>query len=158
MIPMERKQTISICLALGCLVIGSAIYVFFRPPTLLMFHWADSLLLTKLICTMRTYVHGFDKYLPVWIVYSLPFALWVSSYLFFIRAVWWNSTSRVHHAWFWSIPLIAIGAELAQSIYIIPGHFDLIDLITIIFASVLVFILTNFNVLNKGEIPSKTKT
>ena len=48
-----------------------------------MFRWTDSLGLTGAIGTMRN-LAGFDRYLPDWIVYSLPFALWVSSYVFLI--------------------------------------------------------------------------
>ena len=151
MITMRRKRTISICLAIGCLLLGSALYVLFRPTTLLMFHWADSLGMTRSISTMRTWVNGFDRYLPTWVVYSLPFALWVSSYLFFIKRIWSNSTSLVRHAWFWCIPVIAIAAELAQSISIIPGRFDRVDLITIILGTILSLVAIDFNQLNKGE-------
>lgn len=154
MTQMKRQQTISTYLALGCVVIGSALYILFRPRTLLMFYWADSLGLTKSIDTMRRFAHGFDGYLPTWIVCSLPFALWVSSYLFFVRGIWWNSTSLVSDAWFWCIPVVAIAAELAQSVHIIPGHFDLVDLITIILATVLGLCAGDLNELNKAEATS----
>jgi hypothetical protein len=130
---------------MGCLFLGLILYILFRPTTLLMFHWADALGLTGSIGTMRTWVNGFDRYLPTWIVYSLPFALWISSCLFFIKGIWWNSTSLVRHAWFWCIFLIAIATELAQSICIIPGRFDRVDLITIILGTILSFVTINFN-------------
>jgi hypothetical protein len=142
---MRRRQTISYLLAAGCLLTGSVIYVLFRPTTLLMFHGADSLGLTGSIGTMRSWVDGCDRYLPNWIIYSLPFALWVSSYLFFIEGIWGRSIPVVRYAWFRCVPIIAIAAELAQSIYIIPGHFDSVDLITIIFATILGFFTTDFN-------------
>ncbi|MCK5861382.1 MAG: hypothetical protein KAH38_02785 [Candidatus Hydrogenedentes bacterium] len=130
---------------------GSAFYVLFRPTSLLMFHWADMMGMNASIATMRIWVDGFDKYLSDWIVYSLPFALWVSSYLFFIKGIWWNSTSLVRHVWFWCIPVIAIVAELAQNISIMPGHFDKVDLITIILGTIFGFVAIDFNQPNKGE-------
>jgi len=140
MTTIQRKQAISIFLAVGCLLVGSTLYVLFRSTSLLMFHWADSVGLIGSIGTMRSWVDGFATYLPIWVVYSLPFALWVSSYLFFIKGIWRNSTSLAHHVWFWCIPIIAIAAELAQSMHIIPGSFDLGDLIALIFATILGFL------------------
>jgi len=148
---MRRKRTISFCLATGCILLGSAIYVLFRPTSLLMFRWIDVIGMTTSIGTMRTWVNGFDKYLPTWIVYSLPFALWVSSYLFFIKAIWWDSTSLVRHVWFWCVPVIAIVTELAQNTNIIPGHFDKVDLVTIVIGTLFGFVAIDLNQLNKGE-------
>jgi len=147
---MERKRRICFYLATVCLLLGSVIYVFFRPTTLLMFHWADSLGLSGAIGTMRAWVHGVDRHLPIWIVYSLPFALWVSSYLFFIRGIWWRSAFWARHTWFWCIPVIAITAELCQSIRIVPGNFDRVDLLTIVLSITFVFITIDFHQLNKG--------
>lgn len=147
---MRREQNISFCLAISCLFLGSAFYILFRPTTLLMFHWADALGMTGSISTLRTWVVGFDRYLPTWVLYSLPFALWVSSYLFFIKGIWWNSSSLVCHAWFWCIPVITIVAELAQSMCIIPGCFDRVDLITIILGIIFGVVGIDFRQLKKG--------
>lgn len=147
----KRMQGISIFLAVGCLLAGSTLYLLFRPTTLLMFYWADSVGLMELVITMRAWVHGFDKYLPTWVVYSLPFALWVFSYLFFIEGIWKNSTSSVRHVWFWCIPVIAIAAELAQSTRIIPGSFDIGDMIALILATSFGFFAAKLIQQNKEE-------
>lgn len=145
----KRKRSISIFLAAGCLLAGSTLYLLFRPTTLLMFHWADSAGLMGSVVTMRTWANGFDKYLPAWIVYSLPFALWVFSYLFFMGRIWKNSTSPVRHIWFWCIPVIAIAVELAQSTRIVPGSFDTGDLIALILATIFGFFGTKLIQLKK---------
>jgi hypothetical protein len=145
-----RRQIIFFSVAAGCLLLGSALYFLFRPTTLLMFHWADLLGLTKSIGTMRTLTDGSDSYLPNWTIYSLPFALWVSSCLFFVSAIWSESTSCGHYAWFWCIPIIAITAELAQSLHVFPGHFDPVDLIMIICGTILGFVATELNQIIKG--------
>lgn len=150
MTTMRRRRTTYFFLAVGCILTGSVLYLVFRPTTLLMFHWTDSLGLTGAISTVRSCVHGFDKYLPNWTIYSLPFALWVSSYMFFIEGIWAKSTSLVRYAWFWCIPIIAIAAELAQCMQILPGYFDVADLIAIIFVTILGFVATGFNQRNEG--------
>jgi len=99
---------------------------------------------------MRASASGLENLLPVWFVFSLPFALWVLAYLFFIEAVWAHSKDRARFIWFWSIPVIAICAELAQVKHIIPGSFDWGDLVTIIFAIVLGFSTTSIHNL-RGE-------
>lgn len=128
---MSRKRISSFVLAAGCLFAGTLVYIIFRPTSLLMFRWSDSLGLTGAIASLRT-LSGFDRYLPDWIVYSLPFALWVSFYLFLLRGIWWGSSSTARHIWIWCVPVIAISAEIAQSLGLIPGRFDQVDLIAII--------------------------
>ncbi len=147
---MKRKQKISVCLALVCLLSGSALYLLFRPTTLLMFHWADALGLTGSIGTMRVWIDGFDRYVPNWVVFSLPFALYVLSYMFFIESIWINSTSPARHGWFWCIPITAICSELTQIKHIIPGRFDLGDLFALIVAIILGFFLACHCKQNKG--------
>ena len=99
---------------------------------------------------MRASASGLANLVPAWFVFSLPFALWVLAYLFFIEAVW--GTHGLGHGFMvWSVPLIAIGAELSQIKHIIPGSFDWGDLATIILAIVLGFSTTSIHNLNKGE-------
>jgi len=147
---MRKRQATDFFLAAACLLSGSVLYILFRPTTLLMFHWVDSLGLIESVGTVRSHVHTSNGYLPYWAIYSLPFALWVLSYLFFLSGVWGKSISLGRVAWFWSIPIIAITAELAQGLHIIPGHFDPVDLVTIIFATILGFVATELNQIKKG--------
>jgi hypothetical protein len=138
-------RTICACLAGACLLIGSMIYVLFRPTSLLMFHWADSLGLTVLIHALRSYSHSTAKFLPNWFVYSLPFALWVSSYLFCIRAIWWRSSCRSRYLWFWCVPIISVTSELCQHLRILPGTFDFLDLLTICLGTAIGFSIPTSN-------------
>lgn len=147
---MRQDRTLYFCLATACLILGSAIYILFRPITLLMFHWADMIGLEASIATIRTWTDGFDELLPAWIIYSLPFALWVSSYLFYIKGVWTNSTSLYRHVWLYCIPIVAIAAELSQYMSIISGYFDIADLISLILVTALSIFTINFKHLIKG--------
>ncbi len=147
---MNRTQITSFILAVICLLAGSLIYILFRPTTLLMFNWADSLGLMDIISIMRAWVDGYEKLLPNWVIYSLPFGLWVASYLFFIDCIWGRSKAFVRHVWFWSVPVIAFTAECAQIFEIIPGHFDFLDLLIIVFATIFGFFATGIYQSNKG--------
>lgn len=138
-------------MAAVCLILGSAIYVLFRPTTLLMFSWIQALNLTHYVQIIRTSVSWLEKLLPAWFVYSLPFALWLLAYLFFIELVWAHSRSWARLVWFWCAPLTAIFAELAQLCQIIPGRFDWGDLVAICFATFLGFSTTSIHNIKKGD-------
>lgn len=142
----------SIILSIGCLLVGSILYILFRPTTLLMFHWAKLVGLEESIGIMRIWANDFDKYLPAWSILSLPFALWVLSYMFFTNYIWKESTSLLRYVWFYSLPIIAIFTELSQSIHIISGHFDIGDLIALIFAIILGFFMTHHSPLRRTTI------
>lgn len=125
-----------ICLAAVLLTIGSAIYLLFRPTSLLMFHWADSIGLMGLLNTLRANSHGASRRLFPWVIYSLPFALWVLSYMLCIKTIWWRSSgSSWYHTWFWCVPVVSIASELCQRMRILPGTFDPVDLIALSIAA-----------------------
>ena len=147
---MGARRIIFFYSAVVCLGLGSIIYILFRPTSLLMFHWANLLGLMEPIEIMRLWA-GNGKNLAPWFVYSLPFALWVSAYLFFIKVVWWKPTSWVRHMWFWIVPLIAVNSEFCQYFHIIPGTFDILDILTVGVGTALVFAMLVFNQLNTGE-------
>jgi hypothetical protein len=134
---IRRQRITPFCMAGTCLFAGSAVYVLFRPTTLLMFHWADALNLTHSVQKIRDSASGLELIFPAWFVLSLPFALWVLAYLFLIDSVWADSKSPARFVWFWCVPLLAIIAELAQAERIIPGCFDWADLTAIMFAIIL---------------------
>jgi len=123
-------------------ILASFIYILFRPTSLLMFHWAENLNLLHTIQIMRNSVNSFN-FIPEEFVFSLPFGLWILSYLFFIEVIWKNSKSKLKFLWFWFVPLISIGAELLQIKNIIPGVFDWKDLCVIILATIFGFFTTS---------------
>ena len=64
----RRKQITAFSVAAACLILGSAVYVLFRPTTLLMFHWADALRLTHSVRLMRASTCGLPErgeYAPI---------------------------------------------------------------------------------------------
>ncbi len=143
---LTRRRILFSSLGVVSLAIGSATYVLFRPTTLLMFHWIKALGLMNPIRVARESASGFERILPTWFVFSLPFALWVFSYMFIVEAIWMPVQSSARVAWFWCVPLIAIVAELAQIEHIIPGSFDWVDLVAIVFAVILAYSVASSSV------------
>lgn len=132
-------------LALACLFAGSALYILFRPTTLLMFHWTDAAAMLDSIVALRSHADFLKAFLPGWVIYSLPFALWVLSYLFLVNCVWGKSNSPWRAGYFWSVPAAAICVELAQGPHLLPGKFDPVDLATIIAATIVGFVASGFH-------------
>jgi hypothetical protein len=125
----QKKQ---IYLATSFLLVGSAIYILFRPTSLLMFNWADALGLMIPIHALRMHCLSVTNFLPSWFIYSFPFALWVVAYLFFVKAIWWQSASPWRYLWFWCVPLVSVTAEICQYHGLIQGTFDPVDILIII--------------------------
>jgi hypothetical protein len=123
-----RARTSNIAASLLLLVIGSAIYVVWRSHSLLMFQWFDAAGIGPLIERIRFQFHFVQ--VPGWIRYSLPDGLWACSGVFLFSAIWAGSRSPVRYFWICLAPCLAIGGELAQSMHLIPGTFDFVDLVT----------------------------
>ncbi len=136
---MSIRRRTYIIFATSSLLLGSTIYILFRSKSLLMFRWISAYGLMSVVNALRSHAQIIRTLLPGWFIYSLPFALWIISYLFFVRAIWFKSKSASRNSWFWCIPLISIAAELGQYPRIVPGTFDVFDLLTIGIAAATVF-------------------
>jgi hypothetical protein len=145
------KRTTYFYCAAGSLFLASAIYILFRAESLLMFRWAHSLGLFPLIHFMRFYSLGVKPIIPAWIVYSLPFALWTVSYMLFIQAIWFGHKSISRVIWFWAVPVISLASELGQYWRLVPGTFDIFDLLTTAFAVALVLTIIRFGPIEPSE-------
>ena len=117
-------QSILSFLLLG---IGGSIYLLFRPKTLLMFKWVESLGLNGYIDRLRDVVSNIT--LNHITLYSLPDGLWLASYIMVVNTV--ISKNNKYNLLFWSflLPFIAIVFELLQLPGFIPGVFDIFDLV-----------------------------
>ncbi|MDD4406241.1 MAG: hypothetical protein PHO36_15945 [Parabacteroides sp.] len=117
-------------LSFGLLFIGGSIYLLFRPKSLLMFVWVDKLGLTAAIDKLRDEVSHIS--LSRTFTYCLPDGLWVASYVILVHAI----IPREHrdNLIFWSylLPIIAVVFEFFQYLNLIPGVFDIFDLVSYI--------------------------
>ena len=119
------------------LILGGAIYLLWRGPSLLMFKWLSVAGVGRSVNYVRTIVTSSAMSLPQWMIFSLPDALWVYALTSYLRRVWSGSASRGRFIWIACGPAIGIGSELAQAVKIMPGTFDISDLVSCAAASFL---------------------
>ena len=122
-----RARASSVTTSILLLVVGGIIYALWRSQSLLMFQWLDAVGVARLVERIRADVLFIP--VPAWIRYSLPDALWAASGVFLFSAIWSGSRSSLRHIWMCIAPSLAIGGELAQAAHLIPGTFDIVDLL-----------------------------
>lgn len=110
------------------LFIGCLIYVLFRT---------DTLLYNKLLGNFFTPIGSPKIFLQKIIIFSLPDGLWAMSYTMLIFHLRNDKTFKTL-IWSILIPVIGVLSEIGQLYYLIPGTFDIIDLIMYIIAPTLV--------------------
>lgn len=116
--------------------IGGLIYLTYRTDTLLMFKWFDNFLFSEIISLIRS--NHFIQSIPIpeWFKFSIPDAFWLFSFTYFLLKIWEFKICFSSIIWILLTPLIGILSEIAQLTGLLPGTFDIIDLIFLIFASI----------------------
>lgn len=122
------------------IIVGGLIYLLFRTSTLTMFSWLKYFGLSETVNGFRNSTLAFGDKLPDWILLSLPDGLWVFSYVCLMLLVWHNSLNNKTFLWVLFAPLLAISSELGQLLGLIPGTFDIVDLILYLLGMTLPFI------------------
>ena len=120
-------QRLKLSLGIVLLLVGGMTYLLFRPRTLLMFHVADYLGLSPVIDRIREGMT--DAWLPEFIVYSLPGALWSAAYLLTVDCFLYGQSVRTRLVATSIIPLIGAASEVLQLTGMVPGTFDGWDLL-----------------------------
>jgi hypothetical protein len=120
------------------ILIGAAIYTCWRSTTLLVFAWYKWLHLYGLVATIRHAVWPVRHFLPGWILFSLPDGCWVYAFTALLAGAWKNSS---YAGWttFWCLlpAVLAVGAEGGQAFHLVPGTFDVADLMVYLIAGTL---------------------
>lgn len=131
---MKKRYIIHV---LTPLIMGGLLYILFRDNNLKMFNWFSQMGIAGFVDSLRFFTLSFKSHFPSWLFYSLPDALWTYSLTVFMIL---NFNRRIdYNSFFWISlgPFISIGMELSQSIGLLKGTFDIIDLILCIIASIL---------------------
>lgn len=130
---MSSRAT-QLILSAVLLIAGGYLYLAFRTEKLTMFRWFNAMHMDGLVSWIRE--KSGTVCLPVFVKYCLPNGLWISSYLLAANAI----VTQNKLAWALSLPVIAIVFEFLQIWNIIPGTFDLGDLLCLLIP-VLIYLL-----------------
>jgi hypothetical protein len=115
--------------SIAATITGALIYVGFGPKSLYVFSWAELIGLVSGVETVRSLFPDHSS-IPSWVIHTLPDGLWTYSSTLLLIAIWERSTIKAPKIWC-CVPLgLAISAELGQAITLIPGTFDMYDLVS----------------------------
>ncbi|MBU0518799.1 hypothetical protein KKA00_05965 [bacterium] len=128
MVYLSIKSKVSASIGVILILIGSLIYVVWREETLLMFYWFRCLGLSPIVDILREQFAFVKAYLPVWTYCSLPNSLWLVGGILLFASIW-GDVNKERNIWCASLITIAVGSEILQSIELIPGTFDVNDLL-----------------------------
>jgi hypothetical protein len=115
--------------------------VLWRSQSLLMFGWFDLFGLHPIVMTAREACSNIRPQIPSWVLYSWPDAAWASTGLLVYAAIWSGSRSSARHFWILLPPVLTIAGELGQLLRIVPGTFDLADVLVCFVAGAASFIV-----------------
>lgn len=126
-----RRNSVLWILSIVSMTIGGMIYVLWRPTSLKMFSWFSALGIDQIVANMRAYVAPLSGFLPEWIYFSLPQAMWLFSGCISVHSIWKDYRCWQEQLWMVVVLSLALGAELGQAAGIINGVFDILDLVLI---------------------------
>lgn len=136
----EKVITISLIASFLSMFLGILIYVFLRPTEA---RAVSSLLeVIPILNDLRQITISYNY--PPWVLYNLPDFLWAYSFTLVVLSIWGFEYSKESIFWLSSIPLLTLGYEFSQYFGILPGTFDLMDVIFTVFAIIAGFITIKF--------------
>lgn len=114
--------------SIAVMALGGVTYILYRPKSLVMFDWFESFGLDPLVEAMRRHAESWAWRPPSWWIGSMPAALWLLSGLAAFAALWGGCAPLGARLWMLAVVTAGLGGELAQSIELVPGTFDPVDL------------------------------
>ena len=129
-------------IGVAALIIGGLIYIRYRSENLLMFDWYHDLGLTDYIESFRKNADTLSVY--GWFKYNMPAGLWLFAYMFIIDSVWGKEKNNTKKVYLYALPVVAIVSEIMQYVSILPGTFDIMDLLCYALA-ILIFTIINIS-------------
>ena len=130
-------RALKIFVGLIFLLIGSYLYLKFRSETLLIFKWAKNLGLDFIVSSIRGSFESLNSDRMKYIIFSAPYGLWVISFCCFIGAIWHKDSSLSAIILRLFVPVISISSELLQFVGLLPGTYDINDLLVLIVSTII---------------------
>lgn len=137
------KKTSLVALSIMFILIGGFIYLFFRPHTLKMFVWLR-IINCEHIFQLRDYNH--DLKFIEFLIFSLPNGLWILSLLIILGLIWEKHRIFfiIYSSFFTGISILF---EFFQKFGLIPGTFDIADILVLLIFHILGFLIYEFIIL-----------
>lgn len=123
-----NKRKVFILFVLVPIIIGTLIYIFFRPDSLLI-NKLTKMVFSENFFQKASFNFGQENLVLNLIIYSGTDALWVFSYTFLILIIWDFEIKRQNLFWLIMGLLLGLISEIGQFFHFIVGTFDLFDLI-----------------------------
>lgn len=123
----KTLKTLQVILGSLFLLCGCVIYLLFRSTSLNIYQWCSAIGLSSTIDAMRVYTQTW--YIPHIVRYCLPDGLYCTAYLLMMDAVWKEDKSLLKYAILSIVPIVTISSELLQYVGLVPGTFDIYDLL-----------------------------
>jgi hypothetical protein len=128
--PGVHTRVSSLALHAGApLLAGALLYVGFRAESLLGWRWADALGIGAPARALRELLGSFG-HVPDWVRFTAPDALWVYALTHVVARVQRGARPPERALWLSIAFALGPGAELGQFAGVVPGTFDVFDLIT----------------------------
>lgn len=124
---MRFANVFKFAVAFAVLATGGAIYLLFRPDTLLMFGVLKAIGLGNATMAARAWADGVT--LGSFIVYSLPAGLWSAAYIMAMDALWSGASRTIRLMFSMLIPLVGVASEIMQGLGLLRGIYDHLDMV-----------------------------
>lgn len=111
------------------LLAGLSIYMFFRAQSLIIFDWFASAGLSGHVELLRVQSTTLNDFIPGFVIFSLPDALWVYSLTSLMLIIWNGSGGTSRLIWISLGLVLGAGAEVGQLLGLVRGTFDAVDLL-----------------------------
>ncbi len=128
-----KNQRFACIISVLCLLIGAAIYFITRSENIFLNQWLALFADGQALRFFQGLVS--NQWLPDWILFSLPDALWMTALTLFILMIWDFKIHRRSTAWLAMAVVAGAGMEILQGFHLMRGTFDMADLLFILFAA-----------------------
>jgi hypothetical protein len=115
--------------AASALLVGGLIYLLLRQEPVPGLRWLAQDQLWPWVQQFRHTTATFRLATPAWILFSLPDGLWSFAYAAIMSRLWAQQAGAAKLFWLLSIPILGIGFEVGQWLRLIPGYFNVTDLV-----------------------------
>ena len=128
-----KNQRHALIVAVVCLLAGTAIYFSTRSENILLNQWVAHIADGKFLQFFQRLAS--NAWVPGWIMYSLPDALWMMALTLFILLIWDFKIHRRSTVWLALAVVAGAGLEILQGFHLMRGTFDMADLLFVLLAA-----------------------